>query len=37
MVFGCLGYLSAIATYLIPISANIGFPLMLIMRVFQGN
>ncbi|KAI1722102.1 major facilitator superfamily domain-containing protein [Ditylenchus destructor] len=35
-VFGILGYVSAISTYLIPISANTGFVAMLIMRIIQG-
>lgn len=36
MVFGCLGYISAAATLLLPLSANIGFPCILIIRVVQG-
>uniref|UniRef100_A0A915CW51 Major facilitator superfamily (MFS) profile domain-containing protein n=1 Tax=Ditylenchus dipsaci TaxID=166011 RepID=A0A915CW51_9BILA len=36
LVFGILGYISACSTYLIPISANIGFPCILLMRVIQG-
>ena len=36
MVFGCLGYISAVSTLLIPLAAEIGFPFMLLMRIIQG-
>ncbi|KAI6179377.1 hypothetical protein M3Y98_00603900 [Aphelenchoides besseyi] len=36
MVFGGLGFVSAIATLLFPLSTSIGFVAVFIMRVFQG-
>ena len=36
MVFGMLGFLSAIATFLTPLAADLGFFFILIMRVLQG-
>uniref|UniRef100_A0A915N454 Major facilitator superfamily (MFS) profile domain-containing protein n=1 Tax=Meloidogyne javanica TaxID=6303 RepID=A0A915N454_MELJA len=36
IVFGCLGYMSALSTLLIPIAAVNGFPYILSMRIVQG-
>ncbi|CAK5053243.1 unnamed protein product [Meloidogyne enterolobii] len=36
IVFGCLGYMSALSTLLIPIAAVNGFPYILAMRIVQG-
>ncbi|KAF7635057.1 hypothetical protein Mgra_00005498 [Meloidogyne graminicola] len=36
IVFGCLGYMSALSTLLIPIAAVTGFPYILTMRIVQG-
>ncbi|KAL3096032.1 hypothetical protein niasHS_005791 [Heterodera schachtii] len=36
LVFGCLGFVSALATLLVPLAANLGFPFMLLMRLVQG-
>lgn len=37
MVFGVLGYISALSTLLLPASANLGFGWILIIRVIQGK
>ncbi|KAL3113012.1 hypothetical protein niasHT_013477 [Heterodera trifolii] len=36
LVFGSLGFISAIATLLLPLSANLGFPFILGIRIIQG-
>ncbi|KAK0424975.1 hypothetical protein QR680_008957 [Steinernema hermaphroditum] len=36
-VFGTLGFISAISTFLVPLSANMGFYYILVMRIVQGT
>jgi hypothetical protein len=35
-VFGLLGYVSGVATLLLPAAANLGFPFILAVRIVQG-